>query len=625
MHNLDIIDNEFCYNDSDGSIVRPAAEELIGLLRAGNAEALELQIHTKPSKIRFSVELQSGDIKIIAHLNGSPAQKEELIRVGKYGYFLDEGHVYFFLPETRLLARRFLEIRGISSQVKFLASLDASLIEGEVFEGYAELISETENTREFDGTGELTVPLYPYQRRGLQWLLHCYSHGMGTILADDMGLGKTAQIIALISKLISTNTLEHALIVVPNTLVDNWIREFDFFTQAIRPYVHKGNVRSGLSETLQKHRIVIVPYSIMTNDISMLEELQIDLLVFDEASLLKNPDSQRTLSALRLNAFTTIAITGTPVENSLLDIWSISNIVCRDYLGERTQFENAYCNSKLSDVLDQDLQSVEAKISNILLRRMKDEVLEDLPEKIDIHQAVTMSEREKATYEAICDEITSEESANGNVLALIGNLRKFTTHPILFETDEAHSLSKLKAESSKFSRLCDLLTEALRKNEKVLIFANHIRMLDIFVETFNRELACPTFKIDGTVAADDRQAVVDQFSATEGSAILCLNPVTAGMGLNITAANHVVHYSRQWNPALEMQATARAFRNGQTKEVNAYYLYFADTIEEVIDQRLRQKTELSDRVVQTVEQEASEAEFFFNELKSSRRKTYDRT
>jgi SNF2 family DNA or RNA helicase len=315
---LEIKENEFYYTASDGSVSRPVAEALIGMLRSSelmeHTANLGLQVHTRPSEIRFSTALNSGQLGIVPLINGIPARKEQLKQIGDLGYFLQGKHLYFYTQETRRITDKYLAVESPSDKLKFLASIDQSLFESREFEGYARHISETIGADELAEDGELIVPLYPYQNRGLQWLLHCYSHGIGTILADDMGLGKTAQVIALITKLIATRTLEHAVIVVPNTLIDNWVREFEFFTGTIRPYVHKGSIRTGLSENLQKENIVIVPYSIMSNDISMLEELRIDLLVFDEASLLKNPDSQRTRAALRLDSFMTVAITGTPVD-----------------------------------------------------------------------------------------------------------------------------------------------------------------------------------------------------------------------------------------------------------------------------------------------------------------------
>jgi SNF2 family DNA or RNA helicase len=214
-----------------------------------------------------------------------------------------------------------------------------------------------------------------------------------------------------------------------------------------------------------------------------------------------------------------------------------------------------------------------------------------------------MNSSEAILYDSERDSILSKvgKESSSNVLTLIQNLRQFTTHPFLFESDKLiHStITDLINSSSKFKRTVELINEIKLKKEKVLIFTEYLKMIDIFKKVFKEFYQTEVFTIDGRIETSERQNRIDIFSKQKGFSIMVLNPKTAGMGLNITAANHVIHYTRQWNPALEEQASARAYRNKQEKNVNIYYLYYVNTIEETIDSRLRAKSELSGEVITT--------------------------
>jgi SNF2 family DNA or RNA helicase len=308
-------------------------------------------------------------------------------------------------------------------------------------------------------------------------------------------------------------------------------------------------------------------------------------------------------------------MTGTPVENNLLDVWSISNIVSPGYLGDKTGFKKRYMEKNISDTLENDLSGLESTISQIMLRRMKVDVLEDLPEKIDIHQPILMPNAERIEYDNIVSDIRNNAEDGARVLQEITKLQQFTSHPCL--TDGVNvdlNVDQLLSRSAKLSRLIELLEEIASRSEKVLIFANHLAAIDLLQRLVKEKFGIDGYNIDGRVDPLERQNRIDLFSGIEGFSVLILNPKTAGMGLNITSANHVIHYSRQWNPALEEQATSRAFRNGQTKDVNAYYLFYADTIEEVIDERLRLKRQLADSVVSVVDIKANELDFFIEHI-----------
>lgn len=461
--------------------------------------------------------------------------------------------------------------------------------------------------------------LYDYQQDGLKWLQYCVANRIGGILGDDMGLGKTAQTIALIAWIIERDLFQHILIVVPGTLLENWKREFAFFTPSLVPYIHHGPVRTGSINFLKQHQIVVTSYSMIISDVYLFDKINWGVVFLDEASLIKNPESERRVALKKIPAEVRIAMSGTPVENSLQDLWSLADYVYPGYLGTKAEFAARYINKNIqSSFAGASLKALKNSLSWIMLRRKKEDVLTSLPEKVDVHQALVMNYEEATLYEQQRNNILNhKDQFSTPALQMIQELRQFTTHPLLVNGNILDaSLRQLKETSVKFCRTVELLDEVAANGEKILIFTEYLRMIDVLQKVLSEHYQCPVYTIDGRVEYKDRQVHIDLFAQQSGFAVMVLNPRTAGMGLNITAANHVIHYTRQWNPALEDQATARAFRNGQQKGVNVYYLYYADTIEESIDERLRAKQELSDEVVDITDTEFGMEEYLLALQKS---------
>ena len=464
----------------------------------------------------------------------------------------------------------------------------------------------------------LKVDLYDYQKEGLKWLQFCGVSKIGTILGDDMGLGKTAQVIAFICWAIEVDMFKNFLIVVPSTLLENWRREFAFFTNnEIEPYIHHGSNRTGLVTLLKSKKIVVTTYSLIINDLVLFKEIKWGAYILDEASLIKNPNTERTKVIKEIPSIIKIAMTGTPVENSLLDLWSISDFCNPGYLGDIDSFKGKYIDSNLeSNLKNVNLDTLKELTSNIMLRRMKEDILDGLPDKIDIHQALRQNPFESNNYENLREEIIGNSIYNkGVIFELIRKLYRYCAHPILLREPEDVSFENLIKESKKFERTIEILDEIKVKSEKVLIFTDIIDMIDLLKLALKAKYNIPVYNIDGRVPVSERLNVIDSFSESKGFNILVLNPVTAGMGLNIVSANHVIHYTRQWNPALEAQATARAYRNGQKKGVNIYYPFYVDTIEEIIDNRLRSKSQLSESVIDITEDKSDELEQIYQLLK----------
>lgn len=557
----------------------------------------ELVISKRPTKIQFIFEIIPNPIFIL-FFRGTPLNKEQTIAVVKHGYFISEKRRVHFVSSR--ICDHLVTAFGDLSLLKLMKLLRSLYKEGLVSEFPSNLLEQLRiNQKQKAHYENLFVQsLYPYQVEGVNWLSFCAENGIGTVLADDMGLGKTAQVIALCCDILGKNPNSKVLIVVPNPLMDNWVREFLFFAPSIIPYLHYGKHRRGVATAFEEHNVIITPYTAMSSDIAMFEDMYFDLCLFDEASMLKNPESSRSLSARRLNVGVKVAMSGTPVENSLMDAWALTDLVFENFLGSKESFKSNYVHSELAVTLDNNLEELENSLRQITLRRMKKDVLKQLPEKLDIHTAVSLSEREKENYNALIDQMQSErENGGGGILPLINKLQQFTAHPALIDPTITHDANTLIKHSAKFELLMLQLNQIAQSNEKVIIFATFQKAIDLVQGAIKEKYGVLTGIIDGRTPNEDRQPLIDSFSSSQGFDVLLLHPRTAGMGLNITAATNVIHYCRQWNPALEEQATARAWRNGQKSVVNVYYMYYADTIEEIIDERIRLKQQLSERVV----------------------------
>lgn len=437
----------------------------------------------------------------------------------------------------------------------------------------------------FDSTGwGLAAELYNYQKDGVHFLNLIAAQGLGCILGDEMGLGKTVQVIALI-------LAEHAqgrtptLIVSPTTILENWRRELAQFAPSLSALVHTGPDRAGISSKLEKHDVVVTSYDVAVRDEPMLSSIRWNLLALDEAQNIKNPDAQRTVAVKKLCRRVSLAVTGTPVENSLTDLWSISDFVLPGLLGSRRDFEAHFENTA------SDASQLAPVIAPILLRRRVKDVAKDLPERIDIPQPISMSQKMAEMYEQIRLSAIEEYGKSASLVSL-QRLRMFCTHPKL----TGFSGSDPAEHMPKYQRLMELLEEIFARTEKCLIFTSFTGMTDILLHDLPLRFPGKYFNfIDGRVPVSSRQPVVDEFSASSAPGALVLNPKAAGVGLNITASNHVIHYNPEWNPALEDQASARAYRRKQQRPVTVHQLYFADSVEEVVVSRLGLKRGLSEK------------------------------
>ncbi|NMM43609.1 DEAD/DEAH box helicase [Rhodospirillaceae bacterium KN72] len=436
----------------------------------------------------------------------------------------------------------------------------------------------------------VNATLHAYQLAGWRWLKFLLAEGIGGLLADEMGLGKTLQVIAALSDS-GDGLLRPALVIVPGSLLENWRREIARFAPHLRVLKHHGPLRTGRPAELHGYDVVITSYDNAVGDNSLLNMIHWKVVILDEAQFIRNPRAQRTKAVKRLRRDSGLAMTGTPVENRLLDLWSIMDFVIPDHLGDVKSFEAQFSDDVVGAA------RLEPLVSPLMLRRRVAEVAKDLPPRIDIPQVLELDEDDAAAYDAERERIMVEYGAAATLVAL-SSLRRFCAHPSLIAGNSATSDPMT---FSKFRRLDEIVEEIFARGEKVIIFTSFTAMADIISRHIETRFGAFAGIIDGRLSIDDRQPLIDRFSAIQGGAALILNPKAGGAGLNITAANHVIHYNPEWNPALEDQASARAHRRGQKLPVTVHRLLVADTVEDVVDERLTRKRALSDTAIIGIE------------------------
>lgn len=457
------------------------------------------------------------------------------------------------------------------------------------------------------GIAGLNADLFPYQARGVQWMWETVNRTSGLILADEMGLGKTLQIIALLLMDPPEKT-SPALIVCPTSLIANWVREFGKFAPSLTLMVHRGAHRAGIYRDLQVTSVVITTYDTMVNDISIFSSFEWAWVICDEAQAIKNPHSNRRQAIVAIPRRRSIPMTGTPVENTLMDLWSLADFAIPGMLGDRTVFEVEF-----PDTLEAG-QALGRLTDPIILKRRVRDVAADLPDRIDIDLPLELDDGLARHYDDVREATLERYPVAGALVATL-QLQLVCAHPWLripdataVEWDDAKIIVRddLPLLTPKLDRTTELLREAFANGRKVIVFALFNRIGDLI------RTACQDFAgtfwgaINGSTPQEDRQTIIDEFSSHDGAACLILNPKAAGAGLNITAATVVVHFTPVWNPALEAQASARAHRRGQTEPVTVYRLFYKDTVEEIMIERSAWKSDLANETVPVSSRDAQD-------------------
>ncbi|MCM3491158.1 DEAD/DEAH box helicase [Alkalihalophilus marmarensis] len=440
----------------------------------------------------------------------------------------------------------------------------------------------------------LHATLFPHQEEGYHWLCGLLEHNRGGLLADDMGLGKTIQVITFLLYLDKLEKLKPSLVVLPIALLQNWRAEIEKFAPDLinSVYIHNGSGRSKSSEFIKNQAITITTYDTLKIDQLLFGEVPFEAVICDEAQNVKSHSSQRSHALRAMQANFRLAMTGTPVENSLEDLWAIMDFVQPGYLGSLKDFRQTYVKTVATEQLLE-------KIRLHYLRRTKKEVLEGkIPKKHDdLIETVEASRKQKELSKDMVQSMTKKDT-----LPVLSQLRQLYGHPSAVTKEEPTQVLATLKDSPKMEKLISYLEQIKAKNEKALIFTTFRQHNFLLKQLVMEKYGIPAAIIDG--ATSNRQEIVDMFNRSSGFGILILSVRAAGVGLNITSANHVIHFSRWWNPAVENQATDRAYRIGQEKEVYVYQIITKDqenfpngTVEEIMHDILQDKKELADNVI----------------------------
>jgi SNF2 family DNA or RNA helicase len=447
--------------------------------------------------------------------------------------------------------------------------------------------------------------LRPYQQRGLSWLAFLSSLGLGACLADDMGLGKTVQLLALEAAHRAENPNPGpTLLLCPMSLVGNWQREAAKFAPDLRVYAHHGRERllgEQLRERLDNTDLIVTTYATATRDIDELASFQWLRVVLDEAQAIKNSLSQSAKAAKRLRAEHRVALTGTPVENRLAELWSIMDFLNPDMLGSPEQFRTRYAIPVERHGLTEPAERLRTVTRPYVLRRLKIDpaIIDDLPEKIEIKQYCQLTTEQASLYQSVVDDMMEKiENSEGierrgNVLAAMTKLKQVCNHPALL----LHDRSPIGNRSGKIIRLEEILDEIIAEGDRVLCFTQFTEYAEMLLPHLAARFATDVAYLHGGTPKKRRDEMVSHFQSGDGPPIFLLSLKAGGTGLNLTAANHVIHLDRWWNPAVENQATDRAFRIGQHRNVQVRKFVCTGTLEEKIDEMIEEKKALADLVI----------------------------
>ncbi|MEO6132643.1 MAG: SNF2-related protein [Saprospiraceae bacterium] len=451
---------------------------------------------------------------------------------------------------------------------------------------------------------KLNAELRPYQKRGFEWLYKNAQLGFGSILADDMGLGKTVQVLTFLQKSKEEGLLNDApvLIVAPATLLTNWVRECERFTPQLRPFVYHG---TGRKIPKGKFDLLITTYGLARADQKKLAAIPWIIMVIDEAQYIKNTAASQTRAVFDIPAKIRIAMSGTPVENRLMEYYSISQFANPGYLNTATAFRQDFANPIERHRDQQRLNLFKRMTSPFLLRRLKTDktIIKDLPDKIVINRHITLTPEQVSLYEActkealqLIESASDQITRRGLVLRMLLQLKQICNHPRNFLKRGNYQASR----TGKAEALFEIISQVQEEGSKVLIFTQYREMGDILIEML-RECGEDGLFLHGGLSRKERDEIVRAFQEDHWPNVLVLSIKAAGTGLNLTAATHVIHYDLWWNPAVEAQATDRAFRIGQKHNVTVHRIITKNTLEENIDRLMDQKRDLANLTVSTGE------------------------
>ena len=524
---------------------------------------------------------------------------------------------YVYIDEAGM--SKLLKVLNAPPKIKPGELLQAALC-GEYKGAPVELTDEVrELIRQFTSQSVIPLPksinaqLRPYQERGFSWMYRNMKIGFGSIIADDMGLGKTLQVITLLAKMKEEGAMDNkkALVVVPTGLLHNWQAEVKRFAPQLTTGVYHGTARDLKDDDCKNADIILSTYGVVRSDADILKKQKWQVLVIDEAQNIKNSDAAQSKAIRSIPANCHIAMSGTPVENRLSEFWSIIDFTNKGYLGSAKDFSDSYAKP-IQKYGDSHVAERFRKVTApFLMRRLKTDksIISDLPDKIERNELASLTPEQAALYQetvnkcmAVIESIEGEDSQTlfkrqGLILQMMLALKQICNHPTQYLKDNRMDATL----SGKTEMLLDMLRSIIDADEKVLIFTQFREMGDLLRHFIRTTLDEEPMFYHGGCSLKQRQEMVDRFQNNRNDRIFILSLKAAGTGLNLTAATHVIHYDLWWNPAVEAQATDRAYRIGQHKNVQVHRFITQKTFEERIDAMIQEKKHLADLTVSTGE------------------------
>jgi SNF2 family DNA or RNA helicase len=450
--------------------------------------------------------------------------------------------------------------------------------------------------------------LREYQKRGVAWIQYLERLGLNGCLADDMGLGKTIQVIAALIR--ERETAEHiapTLLIAPTSVVGNWDKEIAKFAPHLQVMVHHGSDRlqdlAAFKTAIGERDVVITSYTLARKDSKLLQAVTWHRVAIDEAQNIKNPAAEQTKAILKLQAHHRLALTGTPVENRLLDLWSIFNFLNPGYLGKEAQFRKSFEIPIQKD--NNQVQSIVLKklVQPFILRRVKTDkqIIKDLPDKVEHKQYCNLTKEQASLYAAVVKDVLEQlESVEGIqrkglMLSTLMKLKQICNHPRQFLQDNSEFTA---TRSHKLQRLGEMLEEVTAEGDSLLIFTQFTEIGEALQQYLKQALHYRAYYLHGGTSRPKREQMISEFQDPETEpAAFVLSLKAGGVGITLTKANHVFHFDRWWNPAVEDQATDRAFRIGQQKNVFVHKFVTLGTLEERIDQMIENKKKIASSIV----------------------------
>ena len=484
--------------------------------------------------------------------------------------------------------------------VQELQTRGFELILSDEFQKFWSQISSFSTEEDLQLPKGVNAELREYQMKGFSWLWFMYKYGLNGILADDMGLGKTLQALSLIQKAKETDGDMPVLVVCPTSVVFNWESEIQKFTPELKCLKLAGVDRKNLFSEISNYDIVITSYALIRRDIEDLKEIKFRYVILDESQNIKNAMSQTAQSVKQLNSDHRLALSGTPIENRLEELWSVFDFLMPGFLFNVAEFNFRYVNP----IMERGDKTVEKRLKMqiypFILRRMKRDVAKDLPDKVENIAYCEMTPDQKDFYLDVLDSTKEElfksieqnglEKSRMSIFSALLRLRQICCHPRLYDKE----MVKGDIQSGKFEHLKGMLEQIISEGHRVLLFSQFVDMLDI-IKGWLERTGIPYEYLTGKTK--DRQGAVERFNSSASIPIFLISLKAGGTGLNLTGADYVIHYDPWWNPAVEDQATDRAYRIGQTKKVFVYRIITKNTVEEKIQKLKSIKRNLVDSVI----------------------------